>query len=101
MSRLIAYLQDVAATGQQPGGKRNPSVRVGRKNCCSPDTPAGLRPVPFFTASLRRKANSLKPYAYMRYLFDQLPLAKTEDDYRNLLPPTWMPPPDPPPGKWG
>jgi hypothetical protein len=23
----------------------------------------------------------------MRYLFDQLPLAKTEDDYRNLLPP--------------
>jgi hypothetical protein len=23
----------------------------------------------------------------MRYLFDQLPLAKTEQDYRNLLPP--------------
>jgi hypothetical protein len=23
----------------------------------------------------------------MRYLFDQLPLAKSEDDYRNLLPP--------------
>jgi hypothetical protein len=23
----------------------------------------------------------------MRYLFDQLPLAKNEDDYRNLLPP--------------
>jgi hypothetical protein len=23
----------------------------------------------------------------MRYLFDQLPLATTEDDYRSLLPP--------------
>jgi len=26
-------------------------------------------------------------YAYLRYLFDQLPLAKPEEDYRNLLPP--------------
>jgi hypothetical protein len=26
-----------------------------------------------------------------RYLFDQLPLAKSEDDYRNLLPPYMNP----------
>jgi hypothetical protein len=33
------------------------------------------------------KATGLKRYAHLRYLFDQLPLAKTEEDYRNLLPP--------------
>ncbi len=32
------------------------------------------------------KANGLKPYYYLRYLFEQLPVAETEDDYRNLLP---------------
>lgn len=33
------------------------------------------------------KANGLKSYTYLRYLFEQLPLAKTLDDYRRLLPP--------------
>ena len=37
------------------------------------------------------KANGLKPYFYLRYLFDQLPLAETEDDYRNLLPQSLSP----------
>lgn len=32
------------------------------------------------------KANGLKPYFYLRYLFERLPLAETEEDYRKLLP---------------
>jgi transposase len=32
------------------------------------------------------KANGLKPYFYLRYLFERLPLAATESDYKNHLP---------------
>jgi len=32
------------------------------------------------------KANGLKPYFCLRYLFERLPLAETEEDYRKLLP---------------
>ena len=32
------------------------------------------------------KANGLEPYAYLRYLFAKLPLAKTVEDYQALLP---------------
>jgi transposase len=32
------------------------------------------------------KANGLKPYFYLRYLFENLPLAQTEADYKKLLP---------------
>ncbi len=32
------------------------------------------------------KANNLEPYKYLRYLFEKLPFASSEDDYRVLLP---------------
>ena len=32
------------------------------------------------------KANGLKSYFYLRYLFDKLPLAQNESDLKNLLP---------------
>ncbi len=32
------------------------------------------------------KANDLVPYRYLRYLFELLPMAETEADYRALLP---------------
>ena len=32
------------------------------------------------------KANGLKSYFYLRYLFDRLSLAQTESDLKNLLP---------------
>ncbi|HHJ18912.1 MAG TPA: transposase domain-containing protein, partial [Gammaproteobacteria bacterium] len=31
-------------------------------------------------------ANKLEPYAYLRYIFDKLPLAETLEDYEALLP---------------
>ena len=32
------------------------------------------------------KANGCKPHEYLTYLFENLPFAKTEEDYRKLLP---------------
>ena len=32
------------------------------------------------------KANDLEPYSYLRFLFDKLPHANSEDDYKALLP---------------
>ncbi len=32
------------------------------------------------------KANNLKPHPYHRYLFDRLPMAETQEDYKKLLP---------------
>ncbi len=41
----------------------------------------------FFTLIETAKANGLEPYAYLRHIFKRLPLAKTEQDLINLLPP--------------
>jgi hypothetical protein len=32
------------------------------------------------------KASGWKPHDYLTYLFENLPIAKTEEDYRKLLP---------------
>ncbi|MBF0321243.1 MAG: transposase domain-containing protein, partial [Nitrospirae bacterium] len=32
------------------------------------------------------KANKLEPYKYLRHVFERLPYAKNEDDYKSLLP---------------
>jgi transposase len=32
------------------------------------------------------KANKLEPYAYLRYIFDRLPVASSLADYEALLP---------------
>jgi transposase len=88
-SRLIAYLQDgrLRPDNNLVENAIRPFV-VGRKNWLFSGHPRGAEASAFLYSLIETaKANGLKPYAYMRYLFDQLPLAKTEDDYRNLLPP--------------
>ncbi|MBI9047158.1 MAG: transposase domain-containing protein [Anaerolineaceae bacterium] len=40
----------------------------------------------FFSLIETAKANDLEPYAYLRFLFERLPLATTRDDYLALLP---------------
>ena len=32
------------------------------------------------------KANKLEPYAYLRFIFEKLPMAETLEDYEDLLP---------------
>jgi transposase len=88
-SRLIAYLQDgrLRPDNNLVENAIRPFV-VGRKNWLFSGHPRGASASAFLYSLIETaKANGLKPYLYMRYLFDQLPLAKTEEDYRNLLPP--------------
>lgn len=40
----------------------------------------------FFSLIETAKANNLEPYAYLRHVFTQLPLAQTEQDLKDLLP---------------
>ena len=88
-SRLIVYLQDgrLRPDNNLVENAIRPFV-VGRKNWLFSGHPRGAAASAFLYSLIETaKANGLKPYAYMRHLFEQLPLAKTEEDYRNLLPP--------------
>jgi transposase len=87
--RLIAYLQDgrLRPDNNLVENAIRPFV-VGRKNWLFSGHPRGAEASAFLYSLIETaKANGLKPYLYLRYLFDQLPLATTEDDYRSLLPP--------------
>jgi transposase len=60
---------------------------VGRKNWLFAGSPDGARAsATFFTLIQTAKANGLEPYAYLRHIFEKLPLAKSEQDLKGLLP---------------
>jgi transposase len=60
---------------------------VGRKNWLFAGSPDGAKAsATFFSLIETAKANGLEPYAYLRYIFEKLPLAQTEQDLKNLLP---------------
>ena len=60
---------------------------VGRKNWLFSGTPEGAEASALLYSLIETaKANGLEPYAYLRYLFTNLPLAKTLEDYEALLP---------------
>jgi transposase len=60
---------------------------VGRKNFLFAGHPNGaVAAATFYTLIETAKANGLEPYAYLRCLFEQLPLVKDQADYRTLLP---------------
>jgi transposase len=60
---------------------------VGRKNWLFSASPRGAEAsAAIYSLIETAKANSLEPYRYLRYLFERLPAADTEEDYRALLP---------------
>jgi transposase len=60
---------------------------VGRKNWLFSGHPRGAEAsATLYSLIETAKANKLDPYKYMRYILEQLPYAKTEDDYKRLLP---------------
>ena len=60
---------------------------VGRKNWLFAGSPDGAKAsATFFTLIETAKANGLEPYAYLRHIFEKLPLAQTELDLKNHLP---------------
>lgn len=60
---------------------------VGRKNWLFSDTVQGARASALIYSLIETaKANGLEPYWYLKYLFECLPGAMTEKDFRALLP---------------
>jgi transposase len=60
---------------------------LGRKNWLFSGHPNGAQAsAAIFSLIETAKANRLKPYEYFRFLFDKLPYAESEDDYKKLLP---------------
>ena len=60
---------------------------IGRKNWLFSGHPNGASAsATFFSLIETAKANGHEPYAYLKYLFKQLPLAQDDEDYQALLP---------------
>jgi transposase len=86
--RLIVYIEDGRLKPDNNAAENaiRPFV-VGRKNWLFAGNPRGAEAsATFFSLIETAKANGLEPYAYLRYLFETLPLIEDGDDYRRLLP---------------
>lgn len=60
---------------------------LGRKNWLFAGHPNGaLASATLFTLIQTAKACGLEPYWYLRFLFERLPQANSEEDFRALLP---------------
>ncbi len=87
-NRLTVYVED--GRMQPDNNLAENAVRpfvVGRKNWLFSATPDGAHAsAALYSLIETAKANNLEPYWYLRYLFDRLATAKTDADYRALLP---------------
>ena len=86
--RLKGYLEDghLAPDNNAAENSIRPFV-VGRKNWLFSGTPAGAEASALLYSLIETaKANLLEPYAYLRYIFEQLPTASSLEDYEALLP---------------
>ncbi len=60
---------------------------VGRKNWLFSGHPRGAEAsAAIYSLIETAKANGLQSYFYLRFLFENLPMASSEEDYRRLLP---------------
>jgi transposase len=86
--KLVRYL-DLAELRPDNNAAEN-AIRpfvVGRKNWLFSGSPNGADAAcAIYSLIETAKANRLNPEIYLIYLFDRLPHARTEDDYRRLLP---------------
>ena len=86
--KLIAYLDDGRLEIDNNGAENaiRPFV-IGRKNWLFSTSVKGVKAsANLYSLIETAKANSLEPYVYLRYLFTELPRAKTAEDIEALLP---------------
>jgi len=86
--RLIIYLEDghLRPDNNLAENAIRPFV-VGRKNWLFSGHPRGAEASACLYSLIETaKANRLEPYLYFRFLFDHLPFATKEDDFKSLLP---------------
>ena len=87
-SRLTTYLDHGEVTPDNNAAENaiRPFV-IGRKNWLFAGTQEGAEASACLYSLIETaKANNLEPYKYLRYLFEKLPFASSEDEYRALLP---------------
>jgi transposase len=86
--KLIIYIEDgqLRPDNNLVENAIRPFV-VGRKNWLFAGSPDGAKAsATFFSLIETAKANGLEPYAYLKHIFEKLPLAQTEQDLKDLLP---------------
>lgn len=86
--KLIVYIEDgrLKPDNNVAENAIRPFV-LGRKNWLFSGAPKGAEAsAVFFSLIETAKANGFEPYAYLRYLFEKLPMAQTAQDYAALLP---------------
>lgn len=87
-TKLLVYLQDgrIPIDNNLVENAIRPFV-VGRKNWLFSGSPDGAKAsAAFYSLIETAKACGHEPYWYLRHLFERLPLAKTRDELRSLLP---------------
>jgi len=85
---LITYLEDghIEIDNNKAENAIRPFV-IGRKNFLFSGSPRGAHAsATMYTLVETAKANSLEPWAYLNYLFEKLPTAKSEQALLALLP---------------
>jgi transposase len=86
--RLITYLEDgcIEIDNNKVENAIRPFV-IGRKGWLFSGSPRGAHAsATLYTLVETAKANKLEPWAYLNYLFEKLPLAKSEQALIDLLP---------------
>jgi len=86
--RLLRYLEDgrLRPDNNLAENAIRPFV-VGRKNWLFAGNPDGARSAAVFYSLIESaKANGWKAHDYLTHLFENLPLAQTEEEYQTLLP---------------
>ena len=86
--RLLVYLDHPFVTPDNNLAENaiRPFV-IGRKNWIFSGTPDGAKAsADMYSLIETAKANKLEPYKYLRFLFEKIPFAQCERDYRALLP---------------
>lgn len=86
--RLLAYLEHPEMTPDNNSAENaiRPFV-VGRKNWLFSGNPKGAKAsADLYSLIETAKINKLEPYRYLRYLFEKLPFAESQEEYEALLP---------------
>jgi len=86
--RLVRYTEDgrLRPDNNLAENAIRPFV-VGRKNWLFSGSPRGARAsAAIYSLIETAKANGLEPYQYLRHLFENIPLAKSTEDLKALLP---------------
>lgn len=86
--RLVGYVDDghLCIDNNMAENSIRPFV-LGRKNWLFSGTPEGAEASALLYSLIETaKANRLEPYAYLRHVFEKLPMAVTIEDVEALLP---------------